>query len=88
MIHVTSGISPRRFNWSGVFDNILTVLSILILVLSIVNVAAGKGETSTMLAARFWHVLGGLLRTVARTAGHGALQAESAYWAAIERVRG
>lgn len=74
-------------NWSAVLDNVLTVLSVVILILSLVSTVSSRNGTYDIFAARFWHVWGGVLRTLARIAGQGALQAETAYWAAIEKVR-
>lgn len=83
---MTSGTN-RPIDWKGLFDGLLTVMSVVVLVLSLLSVVSGRGENVSVFAARFWQMWGGVLRTVARTAGQGALQAEAAYWSAIEKVR-
>jgi len=87
---MTWGIEPPKsssVNWGRLWDGLLTALTVAILILSLLSAVTGRGESFSLFAARFWQVWGGLLKSVARTAGYGALQAESAYWAAIEKVR-
>ena len=72
----------KRRDFGSLLDTLLTVVTIAVLILSVLN-----RDALLLIVARFWKYWSVVLRTVAYASGRSALEAEAAYWRVIETVR-